>query len=169
MIEFDFSAAVQPTFITQTETSSSRPGELTEEEQQKVAEMKKRDQEVRAHEQAHLAAAGSLAMGGATYEYEVGPDGRRYAVAGSVAIDTEKVPGDPKATLEKAKRIQRAALAPQDPSPQDRKVAAEAKQMEMEAQQQINAENQKSLTSAYNQSGEATELNPVLSTFAMTV
>ena len=31
---------------------------------------------------AHLSAAGAYAHGGASYEYELGPDGKRYAVGG---------------------------------------------------------------------------------------
>lgn len=143
--------------------------ELTEEEQKQVAEMKKRDREVRAHEQAHLTAAGSLAMGGAKYEYEVGPDGKRYVVAGSVSIDTKEVPNNPEATLQKARKIQRAALAPQDPSPQDRRVAAEAKQMEIKAQQEVQAERAESLQAGYTQTGEAKDLGNSTATFSIVV
>jgi hypothetical protein len=64
------------------EPSSERAGnrELSEEEQEVVAELKKRDREVREHEQAHLASAGQYARGGAQFEYQTGPDGHRYAV-----------------------------------------------------------------------------------------
>ncbi len=109
---------------------------LTEEEQEQVEELKQRDLEVRQHEQAHLAAAGSLATGGAQYEFQTGPDGKQYAIGGHVNIDTS--PGsNPQATIAKAKQIQRAATAPADPSPQDVKVAAKASQMLMEAQQKL--------------------------------
>ena len=53
------------------------------------------------------------------------PDGQRYAVAGEVRIDTSPE-GDPRATLDKAERILRAAHAPSHPSPADRRVAAKA-------------------------------------------
>jgi hypothetical protein len=57
-------------------------------------------------------------------------------VAGEVNIDTS--PGrTPEETLERARTIQAAALAPADPSGQDRAVAARAQQMAQEAQQQI--------------------------------
>ena len=41
----------------------------------------------RAHEMAHLAAAGGLATG-PYYEYQQGPDSKQYAVGGHVNIDT---------------------------------------------------------------------------------
>ncbi len=102
-----------------------------------LQQLKERDREVRTHEQAHLAAAGQHARGGPVYEFERGPDGRRYAVGGHVNIDTSKVAGDPEATLRKADVIRRAALAPAEPSPQDRRVAAQASSMAVEARQEI--------------------------------
>lgn len=101
---------------------------------QELARLRQRDREVRAHEMAHLAAAGPYAIGGPSYEYQTGPDGQRYAVGGHVNIDTSPVPGDPEATLRKAETVRRAALAPGDPSPQDRRVAAAATSMAMKAQ-----------------------------------
>ncbi|MCW8906438.1 MAG: putative metalloprotease CJM1_0395 family protein [Sedimenticola sp.] len=91
------------------------------------------DRAVRAHEQAHLAVAGHYATSGANLQYRKGPDGRQYAVAGEVSIDTSPVSGDPEATIRKAEVIRRAALAPSNPSGQDRRVAAEAVRMALEA------------------------------------
>jgi hypothetical protein len=110
---------------------------LSEEEQREVDKLEHRDQEVRAHEQAHLAAAGPYSRGGPRYEYERGPDNHRYAVGGEVSIDTSPVKGDPEATIEKARIVKRAALAPSEPSSQDRQVAAEAANMEAEARREI--------------------------------
>jgi hypothetical protein len=117
--------------------SGSGEDQLTESEQRQVDELKEDDRKVRAHEQAHLAAAGNLARGGANFEYETGPDGVRYAVGGEVNIDTSPVDGDPEATLQKAQRIRQAALAPADPSAQDRAVAAEADAMAIRARQEL--------------------------------
>ena len=114
---------------------------LSQGEQKEVRELKERDQQVRAHEQAHLAASGGLARSGASFEYQTGPDGRRYAVGGEVNIDTGPVEDDPQATLRKAAHIRRAALAPADPSPQDRAVAAEAAAMAVKAQQELAQQN----------------------------
>ncbi|MBI4384023.1 MAG: hypothetical protein HY579_08335 [Nitrospinae bacterium] len=111
-------------------------GGLTEEELKIVEQLKARDRQVRAHEQAHLSAAGPYAAGGPSFQYETGPDGQQYAVGGEVSIDTSEVKGDPEATIQKAQAIQRAALAPADPSGQDVQVAAQAKAMEARAQQE---------------------------------
>ncbi|MBA4741550.1 MAG: hypothetical protein H2060_02430 [Azoarcus sp.] len=105
---------------------------LSEADQARVRELQQRDREVRAHELAHVAAGAGLITRGASFEYETGPDGQRYAVAGEVGIDTS--PGrTPEATIDKAARIQAAALAPADPSAQDRAVAAQAAQMALQA------------------------------------
>lgn len=108
--------------------------------QQVISELEARDQHVRAHERAHLSASGGYATGGASYTYQIGPDGRRYAVGGEVGIDTSPVSGDAEATVQKARIIQRAALAPSDPSSQDLRVHAQAVQMEMQASQEVQKE-----------------------------
>ncbi|MCB2200446.1 hypothetical protein KQI63_13645 [bacterium] len=115
--------------------SESFNGELSEDEKKDVQEMKARDLEVRAHEQAHLAAAGSLANGGANFETERGPDGHHYAVAGDVNISFG---GDtPEERLRQAEQAARAALAPAEPSGQDRAVANKANRVAAEARQEI--------------------------------
>lgn len=111
--------------------------ELSKSELQLVRELSARDREVRAHEQAHLAAAGGYASGGPTYTYQTGPDGVRYAIGGEVSIDTSAVPGNPRATLAKAQAIIAAANAPAEPSGQDRAVAAAAAQMAARAQAEL--------------------------------
>ncbi len=98
---------------------------FTKEELREIEALKKRDQEVKQHEIAHIAAGGIYVRGGANFQYELGPDGRRYAVSGEVSIDTSEEPR-PEATVRKMRIVQRAALAPKDPSPQDRRVAAQA-------------------------------------------
>lgn len=107
------------------------------EDEARIQKLQARDREVKAHEQAHLAAAGGLARGGAAYTYEKGPDGRLYATGGEVSIDTSPVPNNPAATLAKARQIQAAAAAPADPSGQDRSVAAAAGQMAAAASQEL--------------------------------
>ncbi|WP_051434528.1 putative metalloprotease CJM1_0395 family protein [Desulfonatronum lacustre] len=107
--------------------------ELSSEDRQVLEQLRQRDAEVRAHEQAHVAAGGQYVTAGVSYTYETGPDGRQYAVGGEVSIDTSPVPGNPEQTEQKAQTIRRAALAPASPSPQDVKVATSAAQMEAEA------------------------------------
>ncbi|MDR2625588.1 MAG: hypothetical protein LBC37_04585 [Zoogloeaceae bacterium] len=121
---------------------------LSEEEQREVTELVTIDRKVRQHEMAHMAAGGELITSGAHYEYQQGPDGQRYAVAGEVGIDTSEG-RTPEETLIRARRIRAAALAPADPSPQDRSVAAAATQMEIRAQQEI-AQNRQEERAAEN-------------------
>ncbi len=113
---------------------------LTPEQREQVEKLEERDREVRAHEQAHASRAGGYAQGGPRYEYQNGPDGKQYAVGGHVDIDTSPVPGDPQATLQKARVIQAAALAPAEPSGADRAVAASAVKMAQDALKQMQAE-----------------------------
>ena len=73
---------------------------MAPEEIQQLEQLKQTDREVRQHEMAHQVVGGPYA-GGASYDYEAGPDGKRYAVAGEVPIDYGPVPNDPQATIEK--------------------------------------------------------------------
>lgn len=113
--------------------SSASAEEMDAAKLEQLRQLQERDREVRAHEQAHVSAGGSVVTGGASYTYETGPDGRQYAVGGEVGIDTSPVPNNPEATMDKAQTIRRAALAPASPSAQDQKVAAQAARMEAEA------------------------------------
>ncbi len=109
---------------------------LTEQEQKVVEQLKKRDREVRRHEQAHANSGGPYA-GQPSFEYVTGPDGKQYAVAGHVSIDTGSVSGNPKATIRKMQTVKRAALAPMEPSSRDRAVAAAAEQAKREAKLEL--------------------------------
>ena len=119
-------------------TAADRPGESNSdlEQQREVNELKKTDRQVKAHEQAHMAAGAGLVMGGANYQYQRGPDGKMYAVGGEVKIDTSREK-DPKETVTKMQQVKRAALAPSQPSSQDRSVAARASQIEAEARAEL--------------------------------
>lgn len=116
---------------------------LSEEEKKVIQELQQRDLQVRNHEQAHQAVGGNFA-GAPSYKTTKGPDNRHYATSGEVNIDMSPVHGDPEATQEKAQQIRRAALAPANPSSQDRTVAAKAAQMESAAQRE-------KVTEAYQQ------------------
>ncbi|RUR41213.1 putative metalloprotease CJM1_0395 family protein [Vreelandella populi] len=105
---------------------------LAPEEIQLLEQLKQTDRDVRQHEMTHQIAGGAY-TGGASYEYEIGPDGKRYAVAGEVPIDYGPVPGDPQATIEKMQTVIAAAMAPADPSPKDLQIAAQARQYLLEA------------------------------------
>ncbi|MBI5936217.1 MAG: hypothetical protein HY850_00035 [Betaproteobacteria bacterium] len=107
------------------------------DQQREAQRLKQVDQKVRAHERAHLSAAAGLATGGASFQYVRGPDGRQYAVGGEVQIDVSAA-STPEQTIAKAQRIRAAALAPADPSSQDRAVAAAAGQLESQARAELN-------------------------------
>ncbi len=85
-----------------------------------------RDREVRSHERAHQSALGGYAASDVIYETRRAPGGETVAVGGRIAVDMAEVPGDPRATLQKARTIYAAATAPGNPSTADMRVAAEA-------------------------------------------
>ena len=119
-----------------SEQANENPQGLTESELKQLAELKARDREVRAHEAAHQAVGGQHA-GAISYSYERGPDGAQYAVGGEVPIDVSPVAGDPQATIEKMRVVRAAAMAPAQPSSQDRAVAAQAMQTMLQAQVEL--------------------------------
>ncbi len=96
--------------------------------------LRQRDAHVRAHEMAHIMAAGGQAQGMPHYTYQTGPDGRAYAVGGSVNISVTGT-GDPEHDANQAKIAQRAATAVGDPSARDSLTAAQAGAMAQNAKQ----------------------------------
>lgn len=118
-------------------TATATVEALTPDEQATLQFLKQRDTEVRAHEQAHMAVGGRYVTSAASYDYQTGADGVRYAIGGEVGIDTSPVDGNPAATLEKARTVRQAALAPAEPSGQDLQVAAAAATMETNAVQDL--------------------------------
>jgi hypothetical protein len=127
-------------------TSAKQPSpnldaeELSPEQKQEVEKLKKRDQEVKTHENAHMSAGAGIVQGGATYQYQRGSDGRMYAVGGEVKIDTSRE-RNPEDTIRKMQQVKKAALSPSQPSAQDRSVAAQASQIEAEARTEITKKN----------------------------
>ena len=145
---------------------------LGAEEKKEVDNLKKRDREVKAHEQAHMAAGSGVVIGGANYEYQRGPDGKMYAVGGEVKIDTSRE-NSPAQTISKMQQVKRAALAPAQPSAQDRSVAAQAAQVEAEARSELAKENAEAvkeedatdpITGQIPGSGLSSDTSPVTST-----
>jgi len=139
---------------TSTNTASKPEQQLSDSDKQETRELQSRDQEVRAHEAAHKAAAGRYATGAASFDYQRGPDGRQYAVGGEVSIDTSR-PEDPSEAQSKAQTIQAAALAPAEPSAQDRQVAQAASKMAADAR----AELAKQTTEAGGQAAKYAEVD----------
>ena len=127
-----------PTKPSESTHNTSITQQLTTKELEQVRLLKNRDSEVRIHEQAHANVGGPYA-GTPNYQYTKGPDGQLYASSGHVKIDSSAIAGDPAATLEKALQLKRAALAPAQPSQQDRRVASNAQQLATEARADLNA------------------------------
>ena len=103
--------------------------------EQTVQQLKMTEQKVIAHEMAHKAVGGNYA-GAVSYEYRLGPDGKRYIVGGEVPIDLSDG-ASPEDTVQKMEQVRMAALAPADPSPQDYAVAQDASMKEQAARQEI--------------------------------
>jgi hypothetical protein len=101
-----------------------------------INQLQQRDKEVRTHELAHATAGGS-STGSPSYTFEMGPDGKKYAVGGEVSVDLSTVSGDPQATIVKMQKVHAAALAPASPSAQDTRVAASAAQKILAAQSEL--------------------------------
>ena len=96
-----------------------------------------RDREVRAHENSHLAALGGAAASPVMYDTRTGPGGEKVAVGGKIAVDLAEVPGDPSATLRKARAVIAAANAPGDPSAADMRTAARAYALARDARAEL--------------------------------
>lgn len=137
----------------EAKASANQNGELTPEQEQQVAELKRRDAEVRAHESAHQVVGGPYA-GSASYEYQRGPDGVNYAVGGEVPIDVSRE-NEPEQTITKMEQVKAAALAPAEPSSQDRAVAAQADATKAEAQQELRQSQAAGGQTGETQTGEA--------------
>jgi hypothetical protein len=112
-----------------------------------IARLQTTDRAVRAHEAAHVAAGGSYVQGAASFSYQSGPDGKRYAVGGEVSIDVS-AERTPEATIQKMEIVRAAALAPADPSATDRAVAASATQAAAAARAEMNTAEEEPATAA---------------------
>lgn len=126
------SEQTDPAYIAKPE--KSRNPEDDPRIRQEIARLKAIEEKVKAHEQAHKSAGGQFA-GPVNYQYTIGPDGKRYIVGGEVSISIQegKTPDE---TIRNMEIVKRAALAPADPSPQDRAVAAQADAISAKARMQ---------------------------------
>lgn len=135
--------------------------EMTNEEKQQLLQLQQRDQEVRAHEQAHMSAGGQYTTP-ANFSYETGPDGQQYAVGGEVGIDVSEIPDNPEATIVKMRIVERAALAPRDPSGQDYAVASQARAKEANAFSEV----QQQTVEKYQNTTRTSEFTPTIDLIA---
>ncbi|WP_372872034.1 putative metalloprotease CJM1_0395 family protein [Shewanella sp.] len=105
--------------------NAQREAQAMAREELEIRQLEARQKEVHAHERAHAAVGGQYARS-PSFEYEVGPDGKRYATGGEVSIDIAPVHGNARATINKMQQVYAAAMAPVNPSQADLMVAAEA-------------------------------------------
>jgi len=157
--------ALQQASESQQESTADNPFGLSAEEQEIVDELRETDRKVRDHEQAHKSAAGPYA-GAVQYETTTGPDGREYAVSGNVSIDASPVPNNPEATIRKMNVVERAALAPAQPSSEDFAVARQAQQTRLQAQEELRKQEQAEQQDGGSESGGA-NANPALTAQAI--
>jgi hypothetical protein len=133
-------ASVSQTSVSASQATTHQASEKSSQQQEAdkavIQNLAQRDREVKNHERIHASIGGAFASA-PSFDFQKGPDGQLYAVGGDVSIDTSAVAGDPRATLEKAQVIIRAALSVPEPSVQDRRVAAQARVMATEAQAEM--------------------------------
>lgn len=115
--------------------ANSKHSGLTPEQVRTVEALQRRDSAVRQEEQTHAARAGAFA-GAPIYQYEVGPDDKRYAVSGEVPVHVKNPSGDPEQLKRALAVLSQAATAPAAPSSQDISVAQRAASLagQLEAQ-----------------------------------
>lgn len=138
--------------------------DLSREELAAVRDLQQRDTEVRTHENAH-ASAGGAAAGAPALTFEKGPDGRNYAVGGEVPIEVSRG-ATPEETIRNAEQVRAAALAPANPSAQDRSVAAAAGAMESRARAELAREAADPRVRAYGGEPGAADEPVAVDTFA---
>jgi hypothetical protein len=71
-----------------------------------LQKFKQKDNEIRRHEASHSQILGQKV----SYKYQIGPDGKMYAVGGETVLDTS-LPQDPNNALNKIEQIKKAATA----------------------------------------------------------
>ena len=138
---------------------SVKPSSQSEPQvQTQVNRLAQIDREVRDHEAAHAAAGGGL-TGAPSYSYTRGPDGQLYATGGEVSIDTSRA-GDPVTSIQNARTVLKAALAPANPSSQDLRVAAQARAQLIDAQAELNRNEQQASEEASSRFQGNSQLEP---------
>jgi len=88
-----------------------------------LEKFRNKDSEIRTHEQAHASIGHTTTP--ISYNYQQGPDGKMYAVGGSVRMDTS-IPDDPKAAAFKLDILQKAASGPTHLSGADSTIATQS-------------------------------------------
>ncbi|MCP4269219.1 MAG: hypothetical protein GY777_27230 [Candidatus Brocadiaceae bacterium] len=107
---------------TKTNVDGRQP---SPEEQKEIEKIRKNSRNVKRRELVYRAVVGNHVRGAASFQYETGPDGMKYAIAGHTAIDTRPIINNPEASIRKAQAIKRTKI--------DQSVAVEVEKMEREA------------------------------------
>ncbi len=119
--------------ISDNDTEKNVNGrQLTEEEKREIEKIRKNGRNVRRRELVYRAVVGNHVRGAASFQYDTGPDGIKYATDGHTSIDTRPVINNPEASIRKAQAIKRTKI--------DRSVAVEIDKMEREARQKLREE-----------------------------
>lgn len=88
-----------------------------------IEKFRSKDAEIRTHEQVHASIGHTTTP--ISYSYQQGPDGKMYAIGGSVRFDTS-IPDDPKAAAFKLDMLQKAASGPAQMSGADGAIATQS-------------------------------------------
>lgn len=91
--------------------------------QRVLNKFKNKDSEIRTHEQTH--ASGAATTSAINYNYQVGPDGKLYAMGGSVRFDTS-IPNDPQSAKIKLEQLKDASSSVSSMSGADSSIAQTA-------------------------------------------
>lgn len=78
-----------------------------------------------AHENVHKLADSGV-TDGVLYTHTTGPDNERYITGSEVSVEMPDSTGEAEDTISLLEKVRQAALAPEQPSPQDLRVAASA-------------------------------------------
>ena len=97
--------------------------------------MRKNGSNVKLRELVHRAIIGNYVRGAVSFDYDTGPDGLKYAVAGHTTVDTRPIINNPEASIRKAQAIKRTKI--------DHNVAVEVEKMEREAIMALKEEQRK--------------------------
>jgi hypothetical protein len=116
-------------------------GQLQQRRDAVVQKLKTMDSRVRMQERSQ-AAAGANLSGSPIYDYRTGPDGRRYAVAGEVAIAV-RAGATPEATIGRARSARSVALGSARPSLGERAAAESARRLEQLARHEMSEATQR--------------------------
>jgi len=132
----DSLAPAQNSIQDVSENAISSEADFVQTQLKVVQQLAAVDREAKAYEQMDAAIVRSDTTNPG-FDYESSLDRPIYSVSGQASIDTSAVENDPRATLEKAQVIIRAALSAAEPSAADRQVVSQAKALALQAMSEL--------------------------------